>query len=174
MFMLYVTLMHWVFTLLHWVLIEGKTSSKPNWIGIVLVRDMNSLAMEEVGLNSDLWPNQNDVHFIVVKKCEPIGNSSQSRDLTILSCDQILGQFKMFVIADSTWVSILGFVAFEITYTLPWVEIKTQFPAITGGISNNSKFYNLETPRIYNYNALVVSDSNEIQSASSKSRFSKQ
>ena len=103
-----------------------------------------------------------------------IGKSSQSRDLTILNCDQILGQFKMFVIANSAWVSILGFVAFEITYTLPWVEIKTQFPAITGGISNNSKFYNLETRRIYNYNALVVSDSNEIQSASSQSRLSKQ
>lgn len=63
---------------------------------------------------------------------------------------------------------MLEFVVFKITYTLPWVENLIQFPSITDGISNNSKFYNLETPRIYNYNALVVSDSNEIQSASFK------
>lgn len=97
-----------------------------------------------------------------------IGNSSQSRDLTILNWAQIRFSSQWFVIADSTWVKMLEFVVFKITYTLPWVENLIQFPSITDGISNNSKFYNLETPRIYNYNALVVSDSNEIQSASFK------
>ena len=38
---------------------------------LVLARDMNSLAIEEVGYNFDLRPSQNDVHW-VVKKCEPL------------------------------------------------------------------------------------------------------
>lgn len=39
---------------------------------MLLVGDMNSLAMEEVAHNSDLWPSQIDIPFIVLKKCEPL------------------------------------------------------------------------------------------------------
>lgn len=39
---------------------------------MLLVRDMNSLAMEEIAHNSDLWPSQIDIPFIVLKKCEPL------------------------------------------------------------------------------------------------------
>lgn len=52
---------------------------------MVLGRDRNSLAMEEVGHNSDLWPSQNDVHFIVVRKYKLLETQPKVGSLTILN-----------------------------------------------------------------------------------------